>query len=68
MNVSCWNVVVPVFPVSTLTTRLPFVPVFRPSNVQLPEAVPTEHAIATALVIQSDVGSVLLFPVHDDPV
>ena len=57
-----------VFPVSTMTTRLPFVPVFRPSNVQLPEAVPTAHAIVTALVIQSDVGAESKIPVHDDPV
>ena len=57
-----------VVPVSTLTTRLPFVSVFRPSNVQLPDAVPTAQRIETALVMQSDVGALLAVPVHDAPV
>ena len=55
-------------PVSTITTRLPFVPVFRPSNVQLPDAVPTAQRIETALVMQSEVGSLFALPVHDAPV
>ena len=55
-------------PVSTITTRLPFVPVLRPSNVQLPEAVPTAQRIETALVMQSEVGALLAVPVHDAPV
>ena len=64
----CWNIVVVVVPVSTITTRLPFVPVFRPSKVQLSEPEPTAHAIVTALVMHSDVGAVFELPVHDDPV
>ena len=55
-------------PVSTNTTRLPFVPVLSPSNVQLPEAVLTAQRIETALVMQSDVGALLAVPVHDAPV
>ena len=55
-------------PVSTITTRLPFVPVLSPSNVQLPEAVPTAQRIETALVMQSDVAPLMPLPVHDAPV
>ena len=55
-------------PVSTVTMRLPFDPVLRPSNVQLPEAVPTAQRIETALVMQSEVGALLAVPVHDAPV
>ena len=55
-------------PVSTITTRLPFVPVLSPSKVQLPEAVLTAQRMETALVIQSDVGFALALPVHDAPV
>ena len=62
-----WNAVVVKVPVSTITTRLPFVPVFSPSKVQLPEAVPTAQKIETALVIHREVGALLL-PVHDAPV
>ena len=36
--------------------------------MQLPKAVPTAHAIVTALVMHSDDGAVLVLPVHDDPV
>ncbi len=57
VNVICWNTVVVLVPVCTKTTRLPFVPVLRPSNVQLPEAVPTAQMIETALVIQSELAS-----------
>ncbi len=55
-------------PDSTITTRLPFVPVLRPSNVQLPDAVPTAQRMETALAIQSDVGLGFPPPVHDAPV
>ena len=55
-------------PVSTITTCLPFVPVLSPSNVQLPEAVPTAQRIETALVMQSDDGSLQFGLVHDAPV
>ena len=68
MNVICWNAVTVLVPVSTITTRLPFVPVLRPSKVQLPEAVPTAQRIETALVMQSEVGAELALPVHDSPV
>ena len=68
MNVICWNVVVVVVPVSTMTTLLPLLPVFKPSNVQLPEAVPTSHAIFTAFFMHSDVASPTTVPVHDAPV
>ena len=64
----CWNTVVVLVPVSTITTRLPFVPVLSPSNVQLPEAVPTAQRIETALVMQSDEGALLAVPVHAAPV
>ena len=43
-------------PVSTITTRLPFVPVLSPSKVQLPEAVPTAQRIETAFVMLSVVS------------
>ncbi len=69
VNVICWNVVVVLVPVSTMTTRLPLLaPVFRPSNVQLPEAVPKAHVNVTALVMHSEVGAVSPLPVHDAPV
>ena len=55
-------------PVSTITTRLPFVPVLSPSKVQLPEAVPTAQRIETALVMQSDDGLLQLFGSHAAPV
>ena len=55
-------------PVCTKTTRLPFVPVFSPSNVQSPEAVPTAQRIDTDLVMQSDVAPLMPLPVHDAPV
>ncbi len=65
---TCWNVVIVLASVSTITTRLPFVPVLRPSNVQLPDAAPTAQRIETALVMQSEVGALLAVPVHDAPV
>ena len=68
MNVICRNVVVFVVPVSTMTTLLPLLAVFKPSSVQLPEAVLTAHSIFTALVMHSDVGSRFALPVHDAPV
>ncbi len=55
-------------PVSTINTRLPSVPVLRPSNVQLPDAVPTAQRIETAFVMQSEVGAEFAVPVHDAPV
>ena len=55
-------------PVSTITMRLPFVPVLSPSHVQLPEAVLTAQRIETALVMQSEVGAEFAVPVHDAPV
>ena len=55
-------------PVSTITTRLPFIPVLRPSNLQLPDAVPTAQRIETALVMHSDVAPLTLGLVHDSPV
>ncbi len=64
----CWNATVVLVPVSTITTRLPFVPVLRPSKVQLPEAVPTAQMIETAFVRQSEVGTELALPVHNAPV
>ena len=57
-----------VVPVSTMTTLLPFVPVFKPSNVQLSEAVLTAHPIFTAFFMHSDVGRELVLPVQDAPV
>ena len=64
----CWNTVVALIPVCTKTTRFPFVPVLSPSNVQLPEAVPTAQKIETALVKQSDDGLFQLFGSHAAPV
>ncbi len=55
-------------PVCTKTTRLPVAPVLSPSNVQLPEAVPTAQKIETALVMQSDDGLFQLFGSHAAPV
>ncbi len=55
-------------PASTITNRLPLVPVLSPSNVQLPYPVPTAHEIATALVMHNDVGAEFVLPMHDDPV
>ena len=55
-------------PVSTITTRLPFVPVLSPSKVQLPEAVPTAQRIETAFVMHNDDGSPQLFGSHAAPV
>ena len=68
MNVICWNVVVVVVPVSTMTTLLPLVPVFKPSSVQLPEALLTAHSIFTAFVMHSDVAPVIELLVHVAPV
>ncbi len=50
----CVKAVSVVVPVLTMTTRRPLVPVFKPSSVQLPGAVPTSQAIVIALVIHSD--------------
>ena len=47
-----------------MTNRL----VPTPSKVQVPVAVPTAHAIVTALVMHSDVAALLELPVHDAPV
>ena len=55
-------------PVCTKTTRLPFVPVLSPSNVQLPEAVPTAQKIETALVMQREVAPQLPPGSHAVPV
>ena len=68
MNVISWNVVVVVVPVSTMTTLLPLVPVFKPSSVQLPEALLTAHSILTAFVIHSDAAPEIELLVHDAPV
>lgn len=65
---TCWNAVVTPVPVSIKTKRLPSVPVFSPSNVQLPEAVPTAQRIETALFMHNDVGLELALPVHSAPV
>ncbi len=51
-----------------MTPRNPSVPVYSPSNVQLPEAVPTAQIIETALVIQSELGAESPLPVHHAPV
>ncbi len=55
-------------PVSTITTRLPFVPVLSPSKVQRPEAVLKEQRMETALVMQSEVGAESPLPVQYAPV
>ena len=47
-----------------MTSRL----VLTPSNVQVPVAVPTAHAIVIALVMHSDVAVELALPVHNAPV
>jgi hypothetical protein len=67
VNVTCWNAMVVLVPVSTITARLPLVPVLSPSNVQLPGAVPTAQRIETALVMQSEVGAEFVLPVHASP-
>ena len=68
MNEISRNVVVVVIPVSTMTTLLPLLPVFRPSKVQLSVAMLTAHAIFTDVFMHSDVGSEFALPVHDAPV
>lgn len=68
--VRCVKVVGFAVPVSTMTTRRPLVPVFKPSSVQLPGAVPTSQAIVIALVTHSDavVDPTAALPVQDTPV
>ena len=51
-----------------MTTLLPFVPVLRPSNVQLPDAASTAHTTDTAFFMHSDVGDEFALPVHEAPV
>ncbi len=68
MNAICRNVVVVVVPVSTMTTLLPLLPVFKPSNVQLPVVMLTAHAIFTDVLMHSDVAPEAELLVHDAPV